>query len=123
VEKTNVPTELFFAARRAINARLIARCPGPRPFDGRCGFLRRFGWCGHFVMVCRARLRPLWVRLPTPLPTPANACQLPNNAAAPGPVPHFQRLTLKALEGRPGKPLPDFQLPSNSLSTPIGRRG
>src|SRR5215472_16156174 len=36
-----------------MNARLIARCTGPRPFDGACGFLRRFGWCGHFVMVCR----------------------------------------------------------------------
>ena len=21
---------------------------GPRPFDGACGFLRRFGWCGPF---------------------------------------------------------------------------
>ena len=38
-----------------MNARLIARCTGPRPFDGACGFLRRFGWCGHFVMVCRRR--------------------------------------------------------------------
>src|SRR5215831_6730434 len=36
-----------------MNARLIARCTGPRPFDGACGFLRRVGWCGHFVMVCR----------------------------------------------------------------------
>ena len=35
-----------------MNARLIARCTGPRPFDGACGFLRRFGWCGHFVMAC-----------------------------------------------------------------------
>src|SRR5262245_4330462 len=37
-----------------MNARLIARCTGPRPFDGACGFLRRFGWCGHFVMACPA---------------------------------------------------------------------
>jgi hypothetical protein len=36
-----------------MNTRLIARCTGPRPFDGACGFLRRFGWCGHFVMACR----------------------------------------------------------------------
>jgi hypothetical protein len=35
-----------------MNTRLMARCTGPRPFDGACGFLRRFGWCGHFVMVC-----------------------------------------------------------------------
>src|SRR5262249_26937465 len=35
-----------------MNARLMARCTGPRPFDGACGFLRRFGWCGHFVMAC-----------------------------------------------------------------------
>jgi hypothetical protein len=37
-----------------MNARLIARCTGPRPFDGACGFLRRFGWCGHFVMARRS---------------------------------------------------------------------
>jgi hypothetical protein len=37
-----------------MNTRLIARCTGPRPFDGACGFLRRFGWCGHFVMGARS---------------------------------------------------------------------
>jgi hypothetical protein len=42
-----------------MNTRLIARCTGPRPFDGACGFLRRFGWCGHFVMACRLSLRRL----------------------------------------------------------------
>src|SRR5262249_47076380 len=43
----------FYSAPLAMNARLIARCTGPRPFDGACGFLRKFGWCCHFVMVWR----------------------------------------------------------------------
>jgi uncharacterized protein YjbJ (UPF0337 family) len=36
-----------------MNARLIARCTGPRPFDGACGFLRSLdgvaisSWCAH----------------------------------------------------------------------------
>src|SRR5262245_53389470 len=42
-----------------MNARLIARCTGPRPFEGASGLLRRFGWCSHFVMACYEGLR-LW---------------------------------------------------------------